>query len=60
MVSADSDAEFDLELFGVSAEESKKMIRALQDQVLAKVETSPEYLNIILGLVEEAASKKII
>ena len=59
LVNADSEASFDLEFF-VNAEESTKMIEALQVQVLAKVEASPEYLSIILGLVEEAANKKVI
>ena len=59
MVTADSEAYFDLEFF-VNTEDSAKLIQALLDQVLAKVETSPEYLKIILDLVKEAADKKII
>ena len=59
MVSDDSGASFDLESL-VDEEQSTKMIQALQEHVLAKVEASPEYLNIILGLVEEAAKRKII
>ena len=59
MVSDDSGASFDLESL-VDEEQSTKIILALQEHVLAKVEASPEYLNIILGLVEEAAKRKII
>ena len=59
LVTANSEAYFDLEFF-VNTEDSAKLIQALLDQVLAKVETSPEYLKIILDLVKEAADKKII
>ena len=50
---------FDIESFN-NKDDSARMIETLRVQVLESVGSNPDFLNIFLGLAEEAAEKKIL
>ena len=50
---------FDMDLLG-SKEDSSRMLEVLRQEVLDTVGSNPEYLQLFLGLVEEAAAKNVI
>ena len=50
---------FDIESF-TNKEDSAGLIETLKVQVLESVASNPDFLNIFLGLAEEAAEKKIL
>ena len=50
---------FDIEMFK-DEKESARVIELLKVHVLDSVASNPDFLNIFLGLAEEAAEKNVI